>query len=522
MAGFENLPCLFLACLELTGQAFFKNMTTMKNEESEQTNWENLFNPKAPTACMQWINIENNYTETFGDPGGFYLNSQGGVELNYGFAGTKHDFAGQFFSNEEIVSNWKKINTDNLALGNSDLFSESYKQEDKFFECRTSSDIYNLPKYGQWASEESNAILTQGFYARRDYSAEVLAGCALPETEKDLFISDYSNFSEIALGGIGIFWGDESDKVQFSDNSNFESLIDQKITDFDTTQLYGIASLNSNHLNFGHNIVGYDIGLANQDEYATLGDINTDEDQWNFAAIGIPESQFMNVSNFYESGDFYATIASLGKGKTYFENITEVEFQQFDYWREENLYEFSRITPIDDVLESEELLEKVAAKVIEKIKAPIVQEEFYRNLNKVDPKLNDIFTGGVLNFELKVDNNAMIVAHSMRELINNLLRELAPKGEVINWLDNRENKLENVRTKRGPTRKGRIYFLFRNHPKRIRRIMIKEADCINEMYNQLNKPSHTLPSKETNLIVKNYLDTVKLHLKKMLEYYYNL
>jgi hypothetical protein len=143
--------------------------------------------------------------------------------------------------------------------------------------------------------------------------------------------------------------------------------------------------------------------------------------------------------------------------------------------------------------------------------------KFIVEISKISLELVDIYKGAVEANYTKLTDYKRSVAHSLRELISITIRILGPKDEVVKWAikTNRKNLLFEGR----PKRKARLWYAFRNRPKRERQLIGKEAASIVEFYNFFNKPSHNPTCNISEKLLDNYFDKVKNTLKTIVLLY---
>lgn len=147
---------------------------------------------------------------------------------------------------------------------------------------------------------------------------------------------------------------------------------------------------------------------------------------------------------------------------------------------------------------------------------------FIEELTKVDKSLVEIYKGVIEINSLKPADYKRHVANGLRELISNTIRFLLPDDNNLkSWLikTNRKQLLYEKNGKLVPSRKAKLTYLFRDRPKRERKLAEKEADCINRLYHILNKPTHNPRANIPGKLMMNYLEKVKNHLRTLILLY---
>jgi hypothetical protein len=135
--------------------------------------------------------------------------------------------------------------------------------------------------------------------------------------------------------------------------------------------------------------------------------------------------------------------------------------------------------------------------------------EFIVEITKINSKLADIYKGAFEANYTKHSDYKRHVAHSLRELISNTIRFLAPKDKVVkNWVIE-SNRSKELLHDEEPTRRARILYIYRERPKRERKLIEDDARSITRLYNLLNKPSHKLSCNVSEKLLDNYFEKVK-------------
>lgn len=147
---------------------------------------------------------------------------------------------------------------------------------------------------------------------------------------------------------------------------------------------------------------------------------------------------------------------------------------------------------------------------------------FIEELTEVDESLVEIYKGVIQINSLKPADYKRHVADGLRELISHTIRFLLPDDNKLKgWLikTNRKQLLYKKNGKLVPNRKAKLIYIFRDQPKRERKLAEKEADCINRLYHILNKPTHKPKADIPSKLLENYLEKVKNHLRTIILLY---
>ncbi|GEM_PF-1817998 len=156
------------------------------------------------------------------------------------------------------------------------------------------------------------------------------------------------------------------------------------------------------------------------------------------------------------------------------------------------------------------------------VKSYNYDKNFLKELSKINKELADIYKGVVEVNKEKPSDYKRHVANSLRELISNTIRCLLPQnGYLVEWLvqTNRKQLLIDKNGKLVPTRKGKLIYIFRDRPKRERKLVEDETKCINRLYNILNGPTHKLTTNISGELIDNYIQKVKNSLKILILLY---